>query len=351
MKKRFGREIFWLSLPVALLGVMAFSKTRGGRLPAFKVLSALDTGLRRLEFSPMKPLELTPLDVSSGYSWGVETSVWGTGRADVPSSWRANGGLAPGAYALQLVYRQGTQWKKISNSAIGVGIGGDNFTIKVKLKDIPRDADEVRLKGRFEQLEIYKGVIPPGWVNPPKVTHFGLNHYFTLSSKPFDLAIVGEGHTRPEPEVSHQQKVAVVEGKWLRDIVSREYLLLKVRAKPDSGLTGELSCRVDDLKYFDAQGKPVIIYQDATSIFPAAPQGAMRQWVSPDLPANEDVARLTQFDAQPRRGWNSVKMPITVTGMVSDGKCWPAPFKVQMAPEPGDPKDYGAPQKQTPRSQ
>lgn len=349
MKKRLGRELFWLSLPAVLLvGAAWYNRTDGALVESF-LPNPLDRGPMRIEFSRFAPAPLSPLDVAQGFSWATQTRTRTVGILNVPTNWRDDGEGGTSS-PFSLVYRQGNRWKQAARPKSGGslysygGSASSNFgsvEIKANLSTIPRDAEEVRFHGQFRSLRLYRGPLPRGWTSPVSVLHAGLNHFFTLKSKPFDIPIKAKGDKWPQPQVSHQQKFDCIGGAWLHDQLGEE-VLVRFRAKPDSGLISDFPCQVSDVRFFDATGRELKVFQDAKSTVGFMVQGPMRQWVSPDLPKDEEVVRLMQTDAQPRGGWGTVKRPISVTGTVSDGECWPTPFKVLFTPREGEVKYYGA---------
>ena len=348
MKKRWGRELVLLALPIVLLGGVAWYRTRGAPLPALS--NPFAPGPSRLEYSRFVPIKITPLDVAQGYDWGAQTNLKEAGKLDVPANWRDDHfGNWGDTRELRLVYRIGTQWKvaprPVKGEASFQTIIGEQETLKANLKTVPREAEEVRLRGKFSALHLYRGPIAPGWKAPRnlEIKTYGLNHFVTVESATFDIPVKAAGEAWPDVIVSRVQKIEAVEGKWLRDAFG-EVIMVRFRAKPGADVETPLQCRVPvrELSYLDATGHPFQVFQDAKSMAEAGIGGSMRDWIGPGLPADQEVIALAMRDAQPRGGWGRIKMPITVTGTVSDGKCWPTPFRVQMRPEAGEVEAYGA---------
>lgn len=211
MKKRFGREMIWLSLPLVIIGGAAWIFGGGGRvlLPA-----KLDDGPLRLEWAPFKRAKVTPAEVYEGFDWAVRTSVQEHGHLHVPSLLRPVGSSAPRAYT-RLVYRVGKVWKQApdmdSKGWVVIrnvvesntnNVADNTLKLMVNLEKVPRDAKEIRLKGYIEVERAYNGALPAGWEPPLGWVDDGQVQSFPLKTKPFDLSIQAPGEARPAPHVS-----------------------------------------------------------------------------------------------------------------------------------------------------
>jgi hypothetical protein len=214
-----GREIALLMVPVLIIGGVALWQTRAPRdlATGVTVKNPFDAGPARVEFVPFKKVELKPKDVYRGFDWAAQTTVKTRGKWDAPKGLVYDGVINEGnTRQLRLVYRWGSSWKSITAAQNSKNffplLDGDTqeVTLRVNLEAVPRDADEVRLRGYFEYLLAYRGTLPLGWKAPKGMRTRGLSHDLPIASKPFDLEIKSVGESMPVPKISRESKIEVL---------------------------------------------------------------------------------------------------------------------------------------------
>ena len=240
MRRKLGREIALISLPLLIIGAAAWLLAGNGRalLPA-----RFDNSPARLEFSAFESLEVAPMNVYQGYAWTGQIHFWKRGKFDVPASWTlfTSGFRKTGNY--RLVYRQDTKWKEVeatSSEIVDAFSDGNSQTFSVNLKTVPANADEVHLRGKFEWVEMYSGVLPTGWNAPPNFARHGLRNIFTLPAQPFDVTIVAPGQPRPRPVASRETGIGVVKASY--GVYDEIGVSAQLRQKPVSVSLGMARC-------------------------------------------------------------------------------------------------------------
>jgi hypothetical protein len=194
MKSRFAREMSLLLLPVLLLGAFGWWKTRGGDLTHFGLQDPLSTGKVRIEYEPFQVEPLTALEAAQGYDWKVRTQIKTVGRLNVPPAlvlWIQLNRRRQ--IQIRIDYRRGKKWRRAPIGPKTMSVTTDATKsaqiLRFHLDAVPPDAEEVRLRGRFTQTQIYQGTPPAGWVMPPGMFRSGADFKYPIQSKPFDIEI------------------------------------------------------------------------------------------------------------------------------------------------------------------
>jgi hypothetical protein len=222
MKTKFVREIALLMVPVLLVGGVAWWRNPSGSHLSLTTLGDFfDSEPQRLKFSRFQPAEVSAPDMKQGYDWSASTTVRTVGRFDAPPGWKASGSTLGGARDIQVVYRQGSVWtslpKRSSERCVlnSINLSTDVQKFGVDLNAVPPDADEVRLRGRFERRVDYTGPIPLAWTPPKDLQIRGRNRTLTLRSEPFDVQIKGEGEPMPQsPPLSRVSPITFVKAHY-----------------------------------------------------------------------------------------------------------------------------------------
>lgn len=359
MKRRFGREIALLTLPVLIFGGLALWKTRGGSMAQLQgAPSDIYSGKPRLEIGEIKPLEMTPWDVAQGFVWGIDAQTWQGGQSPVAPGVR-RAASESGSGRMDVVYRRGSRWIKAKSpdgwSSARRGADKDtefgdfsvkrDSQIKVRLNGVPRDAEEVRLRGRFTYRNFYqgggcRGVAPgPGWT-----IHKTGVCYLVTQSKPFDIPIVKAKGAWPNPNVSRETALEFVDAKFL--VYSQlEDFILQVRRKDGSAWTNQMYVTAQNVRLLDADKKPLELFdtrnKTKTEINGFGSYG--QEQFSPQREKSDlFVPVVSMGSVEPLSGWSSVKFPLTLRAEVSDGTCWPLKIDTKVERVQMEKKDFGA---------
>ena len=160
MKKRLGRELWWMILPVLLLGGGAWWLGNGGNLPRLWAPRSA-AGPLRIEYTPFERADVAPFDAWQGYDWTTKTNISEQGSWTAPLNWKVTGGALYSAPQTSIVFRQGETWKAVPrapNERLAADITRylihtdiTTMEMKVRLDKVPRDASEIRLRGWFER--------------------------------------------------------------------------------------------------------------------------------------------------------------------------------------------------------
>jgi hypothetical protein len=345
MKRPFGRELALLLLPVALLGVVALS---GRQFP-----NPFDPGPIRIEYLSLDKVELNPYDVWRGYDWGARVNLRVRGNTGLPASLEVDENHPSVAMLSnrRLEYLQNGVWKQ-STDRLAIRqedmTSSTNWkiapvTIRVRLKSIPADADEVRMRGIYTMWRTFKGTPPPGWRPPQNFRSSGAGHMLEIASQPFETTIKGPNDPMPSPQVSRQSYLQLVKAKWVYDTSrnrvtgrtsSTDRIAFHLRETSGQNLFASfLSLQVADFVLKDASGKPITLYMDRGSSrsYPVTFRFWMldRQSYFPQFPKNEAGFSVLN-DYSPSGGWAKVKQPMTLEAKVSDGKSWPLQIRVSL---------------------
>lgn len=360
MKSKFGREIGLLLLPFLIIGGVGWLASRNGRelVGHWKISNPFDPGPMRLEFTPPQKVEVSALDASRGINWAAQTTVRERGKWDVPQNWRDDGVMnRGGTLNARLVYRCGAVWKAVplaksgNRSLLTFSIGAnDKLTIQANLKTVPRDAIEVRLRGQFEQIHLYRGPLPVQRSRrmPKNLKTTGLNQWLRMQSAPFDVQIKGSNEPLPAPKVSHEAQIKIVDAKWLTDVsrdgqdFKHDVLVLQMRHKDGSYFDAPPRLFGENLQLLDAHGKKFDIFDFGGK------KWDLQLWLDPSFSfspnrSNQDLfAVIATGQAKPKGGWNSVDAPLRLRGEVVDRESWPQKVDVEIKRLLMKTEDFGA---------
>ena len=336
MRRKLGREIALISLPLLIIGAAAWLLAGNGRalLPA-----RFDNGPARLGFSAFERVELEPFDVYQKFDWGTKATVSEIGKFDVPASWKGVGGTGIRIPNLRLVYRVGQKWRAITppkktrwymttRNLDGV------LSIKVDLQGVPFEAEEVRLRGAFQSGVIFRGTLPAGWNSPPNIKNYGPRHEYEILSPDFDILVKSPGQPLPSPRVAPVPDLEFVAAGWYYK-PSIYYLLVRLRTR-DGQKRKWNNLQVLSYSLRDSAGREIVFVNKK-----GTPQRES-DWVYiyrnnyPELPEDEAIFDLIFGNSEPRGGWENVKGPMTLEALVSDGKSWPLRVRATLQQQPGD---------------
>lgn len=336
MKRKLGRELALLSLPLIFIIGAAWLLAGSGRslLPA-----RFDNGPARLEFDAFEPVEVKPFDVYKELDWGAVTKVQERGEFNVPPTWKRWGTDLLSFPDVRLVYRVGEQWQRVPHPknvrwySTNQNLDTDKLTFKVDLKGVPDVADEVRLRGKFRGGASFRGSIPTGWKSPPNVKHAGLNHFFDTESRPFDISIKSPDQPLTAPRAAHVPDLEFVAAGWYYE-PSIYYFLVRLRRLDTTVPWTNLQVLSYELR--DANGKEVILVdksgkkQQEDNFLYIYPNNY------PDLRKDEALFEFVGHKGEPAKGWSSVKQPLALDALVTDGTSWPLRIRTTVSQQSGD---------------
>lgn len=203
MKPKFGREIALLALPIAILGGSAWWRWNLGSSQLEGAPADLTRGAARLEVGSWRDAKPLPSRVGSGFEIQKTVTVWQGGQSPVPDgTGRLEFELFP-VGDVQLVFRRGAKWQSTKAGA-GSGVNPthqqtrqlDAFTARgdleflVSFKAVPRDAQEVHLRGQFISFSRYRsGACGAAKSDPRWKIYPSGECEFVLRSKPFDVSL------------------------------------------------------------------------------------------------------------------------------------------------------------------
>ena len=324
MKRKIGRELLLISLPLRAIGGAAWLFAGGGRTVVAPLVPALDNGLARLVFSSFEAASVTPYDVYKGYEWSATTKVSERGKFGTPASWKRWGTSVLWSPDMRLVCRKGDKWQQVRHDkgvhwyTTNQNLDTNVVTVKVDLTGVPADADEVRLRGRFDGGASFRGPIPPGWKSPLKVKHAGLNHYFDLASQPFDFAVKTPDQALPNPQVARVPDLEFVAAGWYYKPNIYE-ALVRLRKYDRGRKWSNLSILSYSLR--DGDGKEIVFVDDKGK--PRKTDSFIYRHDFPQLSKDEAIFEFAGFASEPKGGWSNVKQPVTLDAQVSDRTSWP----------------------------
>ena len=329
MKPRFkARELGWMILPVVLLSGAAWWLSSGGKMP--RVGNPLDSGPIRIEYTPFEKVELSPFDVSEGYDWSTQTRVQIMGDEKMPPTFkRISAGADLGTESIRLVYRRGTKWGQISRtnskrSWLQENVRGDEgIKFKVSLREVPRDAEEVRLRGTLRGSHFWSGAVPSTWKPPKNWKKVARGQsQTTFTSKPFDVQIKGPNEPFPKPVVSRVSPLQFVDAKWIVDNSGQNKFLLQLRRTDNRAWPGA-EVIAQNVQVTDEKGKP--FYVGSTNF--GAPFWMVGHSYT-KAPTEVIVPFLSPDDKHFYRHQIHVQGPLHLRVQVSDGECWPLSINV-----------------------
>ncbi len=354
-KKLRPRELIWMTLPVVLLGGAAWWFDSGGQMSGLRLGNPLDPGPLRIEYTPFQPVTLSPYEVSQGYDWAAKTQISQRGTWAVIKNWTPTGSDLHSARQTRLIFRRKGIWKAVPRGvnersvADSMRFSEDAQTteveLKVRLDKVPRDAEEVRLRGWFERIEFYSGAMPKGFRAPKNLLITGTNRVLTLESQPFDLQIRGSNEVFPQPMVSHTPQIELLSTRWFYE-TQRHSFVAHLRHLENGNWQSNPVSYLSDVHIFDAKGHSVELYQNGGKGGRYIPQGAgtyNQHIFSSQMPFNEIMVPLWDSECEPRQGWFNTAFPLTLEAQFSDGKCWPLKVRTQIETG-GKMKDFGAPE-------
>jgi hypothetical protein len=342
MKPKMGREIALLAVPILIIGGVALWQTRAprGLASGFTVKNPFDPGPMRLEFSEFKKVPLSPVEVASGYDCAVQTTVTQHGNWDMPKDWKRRGISGANQKGTQLHFRRGKVWKSVARtlkdrSKINLlwNIDENTSKFKVNLSEIPRDADEVRLRGRFSSDLHYGGSVPKGWVAPKNLRMRNGSHILTIESEPFDIPIKAADEPFPISAVSRVPEIELVNTLWLHEASKDRFLVIVRHVSPGQDNTKNKDLQVLSCAVKDGNGKPLALYYGGAK-YPVsvdAMQSNFGYSVIPRLPNDQSATELIRTGFAPRDGWDRVKQPISVDATIrTSSSAWPLTFRAKL---------------------
>lgn len=362
MKKFSAREVVGLTLPVVVLGGGAWWMGRGGSLATLRgAPSDIYKGKPRLEFGKIEPTTLSSWDVAQGFVWGFKTDIWQGGKAPLSDTAKRCAFIA-GSTKAGVFYRVGSTWKE-AHSPDGTPLIKDfgaldgeqefgNFAVhrgvnlKVMLKGVPRNAEEIRLRGHFFYENAYTGSDCVGTIPGPGWKMYLPNCYYTTNSRVFDLPIKTASGQWPIPNVSRTTNLQLMGAYW---IYEPNMYSLVLRLRDPSGVLKQANpggISVQNFSLRDRNNKEIILY----SIGIKPPQRLStsrfnfidRRALNSALPSDQYVAAIG-LSTQPKGGWGSVKGPLHLRAEISDGESWPTSIDVKIPLTHGSLQEIGAP--------
>ncbi len=345
MKRLRARELFWMTVPVILIGGAALVKWNGlfGQFP-----EKLKSGPPRLVTADVKPLALSPREVGEGTDWAGEVTVYQAGQlpAGLPADAK-NFAFMNDANAVEIVYQRDGKWHKAAprravKYKISHGLADarsyDAFHLRRTIRfaldlDGLETASQIRLRGEWIVMNAYSkdvcaGIAPtPGWDKRP------INCRYDVTA-PFDIEIKGANDPFPKPTAENIKRFELLDGALIRTGWGTEQSVY-VRMRPlfSFDKREDVKVSVGDPMLRDAKGKEI----DWQYHLPGGGYGIPFQggsmsdsWISQQFPADEILVKVTGGQTEPKGGWAAVAMPMTLEGTLSDGKSWPQPFKVKI---------------------
>lgn len=235
MRKKFGREIALLTLPMLIIGGVAFWKTRAPRDISVPPAN-IESGAPRVEWNGFRAATVTPAEIGRGLTAKLETTLWSGGQMPPLSRNRLFfASYDPRDQNLRLVYRQKKRWKAYvapdGTSGIRRQISRDDVpkgapqpkranwktTLWLPLSALPQGAADVHLKGQWRAR----------WVSDRKVTApaslaargkwNGFDWSLDVAGKPFDVPLRSiqnlDARAGIVPEVSRTPAVTLLKAE------------------------------------------------------------------------------------------------------------------------------------------
>ena len=358
------REILWLMLPVLFLGAWGLVR------PSFLNFNPLNSeprdlreGKLRLEMESFKRLDPTPLDVAQGYTVIIQPKIWQKG--DFPFDSKSIRSIAINVMQNQkLQYRVGEKWQNVDDSAepipwhmtayTGEGKtdgfhGYDLPRLKFRLKSVPRNAKEVRVTGEWmSSVGISNagcGALrgKPGW------QILGASGCMAEAFEPFQITLKKPDEPFPTPVVSREHEITPLGLRWHKDM-EFQYFYLHLRHKKRTDWKANASYALMNMSLKDARGRKVTVWRGKG---PKRTEIDPRYWGSSSYPQESFASKMPQNEVvippipisgvELGEGVETLALPLTVSGEVSDGKCWPVPFSFKVRPEKFEREELGAP--------
>lgn len=204
MKSKFGREMALLALPVVILGGATWWRGRGGGLSILQgAPSDLSGGAARLELGKWSEAKLLPAQVGRGHALREIVTVWQGGKSPVPDGTRRLAFELFPVGDVQLVFRRGAKWQAASGRAsravnpthhktwqLDAFSARGDLEYLVDFAGVPRDAEEVHLRGQFISFSRYdSGSCGTAKFDPRWKIYPSGECEFVVRSKPFDVQL------------------------------------------------------------------------------------------------------------------------------------------------------------------
>ena len=345
MKRLRARELFWMTLPVALIGAATFVKWNGlfGQFP-----EKLKSGPSRLITGNVKPVALSPREIGEGINWAGEVTVYQAGQLPPGLSASAkNFTFMNDTNKVEVVYQSNGKWFTAPSLGAGKhrvsgGLGDerryDAFHLQRTIRfDLNLDglekASQIRLRGEWIVMNAYSkevcaGIaLAPGWDKRP------INCRYDMTA-PFDIEIKGPNSPFPQPTAKNIKRFEVLDGALIRTGWGKEQsVYLRLRPLFSFNKRDEVRVRVGAPKLRDAKGKEIDWQYKLPGGGYGIPfqGGSMRDdRISKTFPTSQILVAITGGGTEPKGGWAGVAMPMTLEGTLSDGESWPQPFKVEI---------------------
>ncbi len=329
--------------PVLLLGSGAWWLSSGGKIP--RVSHPLDPGPLRVEYTPFQRVQSSPYQAWQGYEWGVTTQVSVLGEWKMPPGWKSQGhGNHDDAWIV--VKRKGL-WEKLPASRkiisrdysapSGMKLIDDKYTFWVNTQLLPRDAQEVRLRGHLQVQPAFSGRIPSGWTPPKNMIVRGPYRWLTVQSKPFDIQIKAPNEPFPKPAVSRVTPLQFVDAKWIVDQGSN-YFVFQVRRTDGKEWKLDRAMSRGHSVILDEKGRPLPPDGEVHN-FHQPPQ----DWFSRKRADADRIVEVGSVNVSGHKAFKTnIKGPLHLRTQVSDGECWPLSIDVKVPRVEMKLKDFGA---------
>jgi len=347
MKKLAAREAALLTLPVLLLGGGAWWMGRGGKLPQFHNPS--DAGPMRVEITPFQPAPISPYQAWQGYEWGVTTKMSVLGDWKMPPGWKPSG-IAE-SDSLQIVVKRNGVWKALPRKVAERLIERDGllpymlqhretqYTIRINTRQLPRDAQEVRLRGYLQYQPVFTGPYPPGWTPPKDTSIRGSTYWIPFESKPFDIPIVKPNEPWPRVRVLKVSPLQFVDAKWFVDRdLGTNYFLLRLRRNDGVSWSKRREMFFARNQVQDASGWVVPENVLESSSYATSERGN----VSPQLPLTDEVVNFATDHGGMDEHSGLLKPPLRLRALLTDRECWPLSIDVRVPRVDMKRRDFGA---------
>ncbi|RYX86256.1 hypothetical protein EON83_03265 [bacterium] len=332
-----------MTLPVLILGGAVFWRSLRSDISSRFGLFDESKPLH-VTYSAFEPVELSPYDVSRGYSWSVKSDVKMVGIANVPPNWKETAQGLGERMNTWLVYRRGKTWriarppKKDSFCVEIATTSDDGSEIRVDLRTVPRDAEEVRLRGRFRREQWFTGPLPTGWKPPANMMISGPHRILTVESKPFDIPIKEPGQPFPSSHVSRTTPFQLVDAKWIIDSEQNHFLLQLRRTDGQKwNFDAQTLINVSDVRIQDEDG-------NLQGIGESSPTWVSQTFFSPQKLESDLIIKFVVPEGNYKSpDYIYAKGPLKLRAKVSDWKCWPLDISVSVPRTVMKLRDFGAP--------
>jgi hypothetical protein len=351
MKRLPPREFAFLLLPITVMAAFAVWRSQGGNLA---MPNPFDPGPARLENTPFKKVELTPLDRFHRYSWKGSTVVSERGRLKLPADWKEANRYRGGIIRVHLEYRTGNSWNTVPAPKpsrllvdFPTGIPDGEIPVLLNLSTVPPGAEAVRFRGQFVRVRTYRGTLPSGWELPEETQSQGTIHNIPIFSEPFDVELKAPG--QPTPMATPKSLLAVKEAKWfsITGVKPERRVFLVRLQETQNKLWDILAVRIENTKIFDADGRELkmvhfsgnpaprdsLVNWNEIAILNPDKARAIEVFINPEKWTTSHMLPIVSEDFSPQGGWAKVKQPVRLEADISDGTCWPVHMKLSLKQE------------------